>query len=268
MELMLPGHTFIYELFDPRNPETAMYVGKGTERRAQQHWKTFIKTGRAVNRLLKQWLEKLKSENVEPHHRLVYSTLNEVWADAEQWRIRYWRPLNPNLCNVSKGGNDWNLTSEERAEIGKRSLVLMRQRFSPEERRLWSVKAGNNPNTLEALRKARTVEHQRKAGSIGGKIGGVLGGTKGGKMRQEKYRGTPEQHEWCVKAGKRAFELTGCHLTDEGRRSNGLNGSRENRAKRGSLGMHNRWHTRRGIWNLKNCDLCREEYAFRSDFAC
>jgi hypothetical protein len=61
----------IYGLFGPRFPGVIMYVGKGFEKRAQYHWRFYLRKGAAVNSLLRAWFDRLKSVNIKPSYRFL-----------------------------------------------------------------------------------------------------------------------------------------------------------------------------------------------------
>lgn len=78
----------------------------------------------------------------------------------------------------------------------------------------------------KVFNRIRTVEHQSKAGRIGGRKGGKIGGKTQGRIN--------------VESGQLASLRT-----------------LEHQSKAGRLANHNRWHIKRTIWN-PNCKLCFE----------
>jgi hypothetical protein len=98
--------TNIYGLYDPCDPTLPMYIGKGLEKRAQSHWKIFHRTGRAVNALLRRWFEELREAGVEPIWRFIETNV-ATWQESEKEWIAIYKVCNPDLCNVSAGGNQW-----------------------------------------------------------------------------------------------------------------------------------------------------------------
>src|SRR5690348_10145349 len=94
--------TCIYGLFDPRQSNIIMYVGKGLKRRAQLHWR-YRKT-KVVNSLVRNWFERLEKEGIEPSWRFLEENVIN-WEECERYWIAYWREKNPDLCNIADGGN-------------------------------------------------------------------------------------------------------------------------------------------------------------------
>jgi len=176
--------TCIYCLYDPRDPQQIpMYVGKGLANRAQSHWKYFLHTGKTVNPLLYTWFEQLKLEGVEPHWKfLEKEVLMNRWQEAEKLWIGLSRVVNPKLCNVSSGGNAFHISHIRAVELGKKygmlggcrtheHAVKMGQIGGNRSKELYPEMArqcGLNLNSLAALAKSRTPEHQKEASDKGG----------------------------------------------------------------------------------------------------
>src|SRR5579862_5194402 len=97
--------TCIYGLYDPRYPFTICYVGKGLAKRAQSHWKFFLRTGKAVNARMRNGFERLKAEGITPAWRFLEEDVLD-WEVAERAWIYFWRIFNRDLWNVADGGND------------------------------------------------------------------------------------------------------------------------------------------------------------------
>jgi hypothetical protein len=216
-----------------------MYVGKGPSARAASHWKWFLRTGKAVNGNLRRWFERLKAEGVEPAWCFLEENVPLAnWEARERYWIATWRKLNPALCNVVDGGNQWPIdASSLGGKIGGR--------------------IGN-----------------REGKAAGGRIGGPKGGrncpreaaARGAHKRNELY-GNPATPESCAAGGRKCFELYGSPWTPEGSAAGGRKcfelygspwtpeGSAAGGRRGGRVSCHNYWHVRRGIVN-PNCQLC------------
>lgn len=81
--------TLIYGLFDRKNPELIMYVGK-TERTLKQRLKEHRRVW--ASRMIKEWV---KSTRIGI--RLLQEVPTELWQPFEEWWVRHWREKNPAL---------------------------------------------------------------------------------------------------------------------------------------------------------------------------
>jgi general stress protein YciG len=265
----------IYGLVDPRRSDWVMYVGKGLEKRAKSHWQRFVRDGATQNARLRGWFQQLHIDGVVPDFIFLEENVAN-WQQAEIDWIAAWRQVNSQLCNIRDGGNEW---PHEKTKLAwKTCPEIMRKASSKGGHRLKELhpgiarqaglkgaavtggwrkfhelhpeaakeagrkggrrlkelhpelarQCGLHPNSLAALARARTPERQREAGH------------RRGMNTQERYRGSEEQKAW----GRKGAVLGA------------------------GIGYHRRWHLYRGILNLKDCRLCQEEYAFRSDFGC
>lgn len=162
--------TNIYGLFDPRQPDVVMYVGKGNERRVTFHWQEFINHRKASNGLLLHWFNQLQADGVRPEWRFLEVVDDAAWEGAEIKWIAYWREHNPKLCNLAKGGN---------SPAGKGII--------------------KNYDVVKAL----YPDHFSKMG----KLGGHKGGLKGGPAYHVKYRGTKKYFEDASKGGQISYAI-------------------------------------------------------------
>jgi hypothetical protein len=233
--------TAIYGLFDPRNPDVIMYVGKGPAVRAQCHWRNFINRDTACNGRLLRWFASLLADGVKAQWQFIEKNVTD-WEEREKHWIAHWREKNPQLCNVLDGGNQWPIDA---GKLGGRS-VQSKYRGTPEYFK-WHQKAGRKAVASGQWASLKTKEHQSSAGRIGGykqpheaKVRGGRNGKREAKSRagrngirtlHERYGGTPEYTEWTRNAG----------------RVGGLKGGRN--------GTHRRFHLNRDQVNM-NCDLC------------
>lgn len=221
----------IYGLIDPRRSDWVMYIGKGSSERPRQHWRGFLRDGWAVNGALRRWFQQLQADGVEPDFIFLEENVSN-WQEAERAWIWSWRRVNSQLCNVSAGGNDW---PEESKKLGGYNLKKL---------------------------------HPEIAKQAGAKGAQVSGGWK--KIRQ-LY---PElAKKASQKGGYRLKELhpnlaRECGLNPNSQAALVKSRTSEHQKKAALSARHNQWHVRRGIMNLKDCRLCQEEYAFRSDFGC
>jgi hypothetical protein len=224
----------IYGLFDPRDPQRIMYVGKGAEKRAASHWKLFLRCGKAMNAFLRHWFEKLKAENIQPGWRFLEENVVD-WETAEKNWIVLWRVVNPDLCNVADGGNEWPnwstrishiLHPEKMREACKKGGHRLKE-LHPEI----AHQCGMNPNSLAALVVPRPTEHYQRAGRIGGRrlkqlhpeIAHQCGMNRNSKMALHKARTIAHQKFAALSA------------------------------------RHKQWHVKRGIVN-PTCQLCRPNF--------
>jgi hypothetical protein len=175
--------TAIYGLYDPRQPRMVMYVGKGLAKRAAHHWPEFVKHGTAENKLELAWFEQLRAAGVEPvWHFLETNVPVRRWHSREKAWSAYWRERNPNLCNVSKGGNAF---PEECAAIGGRIAKEKGLGFFAPKWRGVGGRIGGRSNVINKTGFCAPGV-ATKAGRIGGRIGGRISGRIVGLRRAHK----------------------------------------------------------------------------------
>jgi hypothetical protein len=263
---MLDKITAIYGLFDPRNPEVVMYVGKGLSQRASQHWKDFLSKGMTTNAPLRLWFNKLRSEGVELGWCFLEENLVD-WENAERKWIAYWREKNPELCNVAPGGNSFSLESSRLGGFTKAKLY-------PNAGRDLGLKHGYKGSLGKSVGGRKTHQLHPNLAFENGKKGGLVGGHRVHELH-------PEMAHQCGKLvhrlhptlasenGHRTHEL---HKDDANygelkargtRRMNELYPQMAKEAGKmggkigGPAACHKRWHLDRGIIN-PNCKLCQE----------
>ena len=131
--------TFIYGLYDPREPKKVMYIGKSDkiDKRLACH----ISSARHANynkqnRLV--WIRTLLDEDILPCVKVLEECEFEVWKEREVFHIAKWREKNPDLTNMAKGGDDYHTTST-REERSRRAIEAA-ARLTPEQRSARSLK--------------------------------------------------------------------------------------------------------------------------------
>ncbi|MHB8501506.1 MAG: hypothetical protein ACYDHE_11250 [Candidatus Acidiferrales bacterium] len=203
----------IYGLFDPRSPDTIMYVGKGGENRANGHWKIFTQHQRKEGARLTHWFEKLQSENITPGWRFLQENVKD-WQMAERKWIHYWRFENPELCNVADGGNEPHRNS---AQIGG------------------FVNGGKGLRKAWELHRDKMLENQRKSSGLGGKMaarnhqGGGIGVARRlhpEKLLEASRKNAPlgSHKRWCINMGRPSNKCRVCNPFDEVARFEAKNG--------------------------------------------
>ncbi len=95
--------TSIYELFDPRTPEVAVYVGK--TRRPRERYAGHLKY--PCNNGLRCLVEDLKQVGLKPGFRIIETVDDLRWEEREKFWIASRRLLNPSLLNILDGGNQF-----------------------------------------------------------------------------------------------------------------------------------------------------------------
>lgn len=278
----------IYGLFDPRFPDVMFYVGKGTLKRVESHWKFFSRNGRAVNRLLARKFEALASDGVQPSYRWLEENVVD-WQSAERKWIAYWREINPDLCNVADGGNSWpldssrlggmiggrvnaakpgyfasisNLASTEARSAGaKRANETVRRKYGEEIRKEWGMRGA------VALRgnlspEARLKMSLAKKGKPSPRKGAVILAESRLKMslarRGRTFGPLSEEHRRKV-----SLSNTGKvhNISAEGLEVLRSLGSRHKGRKRSDETRLRMSHHRHRVQLKDSCKLCREEFS-------
>jgi hypothetical protein len=221
--------TAVYGLFDPRDPYTIWYVGKGLAVRAAHHWKEFLRYDTAENDKEYQWLKKLRADSIIPGWRFLEENVAD-WRRVERRWITYWRFENPNLCNVANGGNQPYLSAERRREVSQRACKIIH----------------------DAAHRADPAYHEAKV-RAGSPTSAETDGRKsnGAKALQAKWGGTEEQKNWArnggLAGGVKSMSVLNARPIEERRKW---------ASDAGFIGGHKRWHEARGIIN-PNCGLCQ-----------
>jgi hypothetical protein len=254
--------TCIYGLFDPRNPDVIMYVGKGLEERAKSHWKNFLSTKKpTVNVILHRWFEQLKTEVVEPGWRFLEENV-EDWPTREKHWISYFRGLGQAGCNISAGG-DGSRDHEFGRKMGKlNGGIAFRRAWKEDRERMYKLSLTNLKHTYEiasaggrasggkAFKRLWETDRERmlltaKKASDTSKAMGSLGASKAGKI-----------------GGKIVHQLHPNLASENGKKRMRIHpnpATPESCSRAGLIGSHNRWHVNTNNPNPK-CVHCRPEF--------
>ncbi len=97
--------TYIYGLFDPRDSNRVRYIGKADDCsfRLRTHI-NYSKSGKC-NYLVNKWIRNLLSENVTPIVKPLLKIDRDIWENVERLMIAYFRIFEPNLLNMTAGGD-------------------------------------------------------------------------------------------------------------------------------------------------------------------
>ena len=114
---MNPSTTFIYGLVDPRSPEVIRYVGKANdvEERLRRHLRMGKRGFRHNNKLLK-WIEELLAAELKPSIVVLEEVCFDDWQQCEKRWIVKMREANPDLLNLSSGGDGLAVARKESRE--------------------------------------------------------------------------------------------------------------------------------------------------------
>jgi hypothetical protein len=202
--------TAIYGLFDPRNPEVICYVGKGLAKRAAMHWSQFVRHSTACNKNLVRWFAVLRTDGAEPGWCFLEENVPlSMWEEREKFWIAYWRQKNPQLCNVTKGGNAWPPEAYNKGGRNVRRETQVRAgriggRATSETTDGRKSNGGRACPREAAVRGGRNGSREAKArgGRNCPREAAVRGGVKGIRALNAKYKGTLERKQWSVKGGR------------------------------------------------------------------
>jgi hypothetical protein len=236
--------TCIYGLFDPRSPGMIMYVGKGLAARAQSHWKKFLVNGDAINFLVRRWLGKLKTEGIEPSWRFLEENVTN-WEERERYWIAYWRDKNPELCNVSNGGNYVRLTAEEKFRASQLGGLAGGSKGAKRVHELHPDLASKNMQHAWDFNRGKMLEVTSLGGSAAARLG-----------RSGLITAWREKPEEMTKHAKENASLGGAAAKEFFKNNPEI--ARANGVKK----AHDRWHVNRHLIN-SNCRLCCEAWIKR-----
>lgn len=187
--------TYIYALFDPREPEHIRYVGKTVDlgRRISKHRNDHKRSKTTHHH---NWLRKLNSAGVKFGYTIIDVVFNASWAEREIYWIAYYRELG-RLTNSTDGGEGsvgWVPSDETRARM---SVASTGRTPSAETRaKLRAAHTGKviSEKTREKLRahatgRSRSAETRAKIGAAN--VGKVLSEETRAKLI-ESQTGTPK----------------------------------------------------------------------------
>jgi hypothetical protein len=100
---MIPKFAYIYGLYDPRNSNEIVYVGKTNNHynRLGYYKKDAYKYSSPVN----LWIRSLLEKGISPCIKVLERCKFKNWKIRERRLISIWRKINSNLLNILDGGN-------------------------------------------------------------------------------------------------------------------------------------------------------------------
>ena len=110
--------TKIYTLSDPIT-NTIMYVGK-TKARLSARMGGHYHCSRHGNTPRDVWIKQLKDNNLKPIYNIIEDVPDEIWREKEIYWIAFYKNINPNLKNLTVGGE--GVTGYIRTEESKISM--------------------------------------------------------------------------------------------------------------------------------------------------
>jgi len=137
---------YVYIYYDPRNNQKIpIYVGKGKNKRIYDH----LKLGKKINIILKEKIQHIRQEGLEPIVEKVYENIsNEVAIKLEKELIaKYGKICNKSgtLCNFTDGGE--GISGYKRGPLSEKTKELLR---------IQRIGKTHSEKTKEKLRKINT----------------------------------------------------------------------------------------------------------------
>jgi len=202
------GVAYIYGLYDPRNGELR-YVGKTIDLKLRL-WVHMSKAKSNEPDLKSKWIRKLLAENLEPEIRILETSNDSNWPEAERRWIAQCLADDASLFNVSEGGDNPPDHSGE-----KQSIDHVQKRV--EARR----KNGSYSHSAETKQKISESKRGRNTGK-----GNSFFGRKHSEASKQKMSESKKGREaWnkgipCSDEAKRKISgaKKGTHLSEETRR--------------------------------------------------
>lgn len=238
----------IYKLTDPRDAEaTPHYIGKS--RNPDIRLRAHIHA--ATNKALRRWLNKLKAAHLRP--KLVVLCWTGNWRTAERAAISSARKHNPNLFNISDGGEDGPPHDLAARSAKKLAIRLRNEYWGTPKHRIACSRAGRIGIKI-AQQKIRTTYWQSKKAAKDRSKAGKLGGRRtqllhGLEIRQRLL-------QVCSIAGRISGRLN--TPAQQAQRKAALSKIAHPQMARivGVWAMHRRWHVGRNIVSA-HCSYCR-----------
>lgn len=110
----LPEFAYIYGLYDPRQPEIMMYIGKTNNPYSRLHYHRKDAKYHASNPTpVWKWILGIQAEGIEPHFRVLEECIFSRWKEREIAFIALWREKNSKLLNRLAGGNGSDVRSKK-----------------------------------------------------------------------------------------------------------------------------------------------------------
>jgi hypothetical protein len=92
----------IYSLSDPITNEV-MYIGR-TKARLSARLSSHYHCSRHNSTPRDIWIANLRNNNLKPIMKVIEDVEESIWREKEKYWISYYREINPNLTNLSEGG--------------------------------------------------------------------------------------------------------------------------------------------------------------------
>ena len=158
---------YVYIYKDPID-DSVFYVGKGKGNRHKSHLyraNTWLKQGKpsrcgSLNLHLTRKIVKIKESGFEPIVEIIASFENEQEAyDKEMSEIAIRKNSGLSLCNLTDGGEGYNVSEEKRKTLGKKHGIWMQSEEGLAWRKSFSEsrKGSGNPN----FGKKENEEHKK-----------------------------------------------------------------------------------------------------------
>jgi len=145
--------TFIYALYDPRDPEQYRYIGKAND--PDDRLKTGHLRGTKAVTYKSNWIKKLLREDAIPEVIIVAEVLTCEWQNAETHFIALYKRLGHKLTNSTDGGEGAGsfMLAETKRKIGEANKGKKHLPRSEETRAKMSASHKGRKHTEEAKRK-------------------------------------------------------------------------------------------------------------------
>lgn len=101
--MILPKVAYIYGLYDPRNHNQIVYVGKTNNHYSRLGY--YKKDAYKCTTPVYKWVRSLLEAGIEPCLKVLEKCKFMNWRSRERRLISIWRKLNSSLLNVLNGGN-------------------------------------------------------------------------------------------------------------------------------------------------------------------
>ena len=126
---------YIYSLKHPETKEIR-YIGKANN--LKKRLKGHMVDSKTRRTPLYSWINKLKSQGLEPIIEVIRETDINGWMDAEKDEIRTYIENGYRLLNIAEGGNEPYCSKEVRAENGRKNAMAIHS--DQKRKHLWSLK--------------------------------------------------------------------------------------------------------------------------------
>lgn len=165
MEQVYQKPWVIYGLCDPTTEDYIEYIGFTTQTPSTRLSEHISKAKYNINRTcVSNWVKSLLNKNVKPVQIIIEKGDTVNWPEREQYWISYYRNINPNLKNLTEGGEGvlgWNHSEETKLKLSEIVQTYMDNRTDAQKQAMSDAQRNRPPHSEETRAKISNIVKNR-----------------------------------------------------------------------------------------------------------